>query len=181
RLRDSVEMISKKNDLLNHLSISDELTGLLNRRGIFEAMLDKLLENPGKLVAVVFIDMDNLKQVNDTFGHNEGDFALKSIAKILKESFRQQDPIGRIGGDEFLAYMVIDEPNLVHRIRCNIETLTKELNTYCEKPYYVEMSVGVKEVIAHTSMDLKDILKEADNVLYEDKRNKRKSCFKNAM
>lgn len=178
RLQDSVEIISRKNELLNHISISDELTGLLNRRGVFEAMLNKLLDNPGRLVAVVFVDMDNLKQVNDTFGHNEGDYALKCIADILKKSFREQDPIGRIGGDEFIAYAVIDEPNLVHSIRRNIEQLSEELNADCDKPYYIEMSVGVKEVISHQRMDLKDILKEADNVLYADKKNKRKSCIK---
>lgn len=178
KLQDSVEIISRKNELLNHISISDELTGLLNRRGVFEAMLNKLLDNPGRLVAVVFIDMDNLKQVNDTFGHNEGDFALKCIADILKKSFREQDPIGRIGGDEFIAYAVIDEPNLIHSIRRNIERLSEEMNATCDKPYYIEMSVGVKEVISHQRMDLKDILKEADNVLYADKKNKRKSCIK---
>lgn len=178
KLQDSLETISRKNELLNHISISDELTGLLNRRGIFEAMLNKLLDNPGKLVAIIFIDMDNLKQINDTFGHNEGDFALKSIAYTLKKSFREQDPIGRIGGDEFIAYVVIDEANLIHSIRRNIENFSEELNATCGKPYYIEMSVGVKEVISHQRMDLKDILKEADNVLYADKKNKRKSCIK---
>ncbi len=178
KLQDSLETISRKNELLNHISISDELTGLLNRRGVFEAMLNKLLDNPGRLVAIVFADMDNLKQINDTFGHNEGDFALRCIADILKNSFREQDPIGRIGGDEFIAYAVIDGPNLIHSIRSKIENLTEELNAKCQKPYYIEMSVGVKEVISHQRMDLKDILKEADNVLYEDKKNKRVTCIK---
>lgn len=178
RLQDSLEIISRKNDLLNHLSISDELTGLLNRRGVFDAILDKLADCPGKLVAMFFIDMDNLKQVNDTFGHNEGDFSLRSISKILKESFREQDSVGRIGGDEFLAYVEVDEQNLVHHIRKEIERLTTQLNKECKKPYYIEMSVGVKEFIAHPQMDLKDILKEADHVLYADKKEKRKSCLK---
>jgi len=180
RLQESLETISKKNDLLNHLSVSDELTGILNRRGIFDSMLEHLMDSPGKLIAIVFVDMDNLKQVNDNFGHNEGDFALKNIADILKKSFREQDPIGRIGGDEFIAYTVLDESHLIQKIKRKIEYYTDELNRTCGKPYYIEMSVGVKEFIAHPQMDLKDILKEADNVLYRDKKEKRVSCLKKA-
>ena len=174
----SFETISRKNELLSQLSVSDEMTGLLNRRGLFEEIIEMMSEHIGSLAALIFVDMDNLKGINDTFGHSEGDFALKSLAQILKNSMRRKDVVGRIGGDEFAAFTIIDEPGLIHRIKKQIEQLSKELNNNCNKPYYVEMSVGIKEFICHPGMDLKDVLKEADAVLYENKRNKRKSFIK---
>ena len=178
QLETSLDTISRKNDLLSQLSVSDELTKLLNRRGLFERISDMMTEKQGALAAIVFIDMDNLKGVNDTFGHNEGDFALKSISDILKKSFRQQDAIGRIGGDEFAAFAIVDEPGLMHGIRTKIEQLSKELNETSGKPYYVEMSVGIKEFICTRSTNLNELLKEADELLYDDKKKKRKSCVK---
>ncbi|MGN1160332.1 MAG: diguanylate cyclase domain-containing protein [Lachnospiraceae bacterium] len=178
QLEASLDTISRKNDLLSQLSVSDELTKLLNRRGLFERIGDLMSEKQGMLAAIVFIDMDNLKGVNDTFGHNEGDFALQSIADILRKCFRPQDPIGRIGGDEFAAFAIVDEPGLMHGIRTKIDQLTKKLNDTSGKPYYVEMSVGIKEFVCTRSMNLNEILKEADALLYDDKKKKRKSCVK---
>ena len=178
RLESSLELISRKNDLLNHLSISDELTGLLNRRGVFEKMLDKISDHHGCLAAVIFADMDNLKQINDTFGHHEGDFALKSIASVLKRCFRTHDAIGRIGGDEYIAFAIIDEPSLIGNFKKKLQALLNELNETSGKPYFIDLSVGVKELICHQNVDLKNILKEADKILYADKRNKKKSCIR---
>ncbi len=178
RLEASLELISRKNDLLNHLSISDELTGIMNRRGVFESMLDKISDHEGCLAAVVYADMDNLKEINDTFGHQEGDFALKGIATALKRSFRSTDAIGRLGGDEFIAFAIINEPNLIQSFKKKLEAQLNELNASSNKPYYVDLSIGVKELICHSNVDLKDILKEADHVLYEDKRNKKKTCIR---
>lgn len=178
QLETSLDTISRKNDLLSQLSVSDELTKLLNRRGLLERIGDLMAEKQGMLAALVFIDMDNLKGVNDTFGHNEGDFALRSIADILRKCFRPQDPIGRMGGDEFAAFAIVDEPGLMHGIRTKINQLSDELNATSGKPYYVEMSVGIKEFVCTRSLNLNDVLKEADELLYEDKKDKRKSCVK---
>ena len=178
RLEASLELISRKNDLLNHLSISDELTGLLNRRGVFESMLDKIADHTGCLAAVIYADMDNLKQINDTFGHQEGDYSLKGIANALKKSLRIQDAVGRIGGDEFIAFTIVDEPNLIPNFKINLERELEKLNSNQDKPYFIDLSVGIKELICYPNIDLKDILKEADEVLYADKRNKKKSCLK---
>lgn len=177
-LEQSLYDIRKKNDLLSQLSIRDEMTGLYNRRGLFEKIADEINEHPGSLAAIVFIDMDNLKSVNDIYGHNEGDYALKSIADILKNSFRGQDMIGRIGGDEFAAFAIIDEPELMPQIKKKIDAMSELLNATNGKPYYVEVSLGVKEFICRNGMNLNDILKEADTGLYNDKKNKRKEVTK---
>lgn len=178
QLEGSLQIISRKNDLLSHLSISDELTGLLNRRGLFEEICHKMDECQGQLAVMVFIDMDNLKGINDNFGHTEGDYAIRNIAEILKKSFRNEDAIGRIGGDEFAAFAIVNEVGMVQGIRRNIEKYTEELNRLSGKPYYMEVSYGIEEFVCHKELILNDILKQADVVLYEDKKNKRKSCIK---
>ena len=85
------------------LSLMDELTGLHNRRG-FVSLAEqrlKLTSRQGVRSTLIFIDVDNLKYINDTFGHREGDGALQQIAGLLRECFRESDIIGRLGGDEF--------------------------------------------------------------------------------
>jgi two-component system cell cycle response regulator len=88
---------------LRSLSLMDELTGLHNRRG-FIGLADqrlKLNSREGLRSTLIFIDVDNLKFINDNFGHAEGDFALQQVAALLRECFRESDIIGRLGGDEF--------------------------------------------------------------------------------
>ena len=103
KLASSASELSEKNKLLNKLSITDGLTGINNRRGFLDSVqhLVNSSYNEGKPAMLLFADMDNLKQVNDRFGHKNGDYAIKSIAQILQQSFDTDDVIGRIGGDEF--------------------------------------------------------------------------------
>ncbi len=177
----SLQEIHDKNLQLNHISESDELTGLYNRRGFLEKAqyFIKSHTHVGKRAIIIFADMDNLKLVNDKFGHKDGDFALKSIAQILKNSFRNEDIIGRLGGDEFVAFAIVDEDNLSTKIQTNIEYHSKLLNDTCEKPYYIDMSIGISEFVCGNDANLEDILSEADAVLYSNKKYKRKSVLKN--
>lgn len=88
---------------LRELSLIDELTGLYNRRG-FLAMFEqfiKIARRQKNMVFMLYADLDNLKVINDTYGHNEGDMALREVATIFKETFRDSDILARIGGDEF--------------------------------------------------------------------------------
>lgn len=170
--------VNKKNDLLSQISVMDELTGLYNRRGLFEKMNEMISENKGKMAVLLFMDMDNLKGVNDIFGHNEGDYSLKELAFILRKSFRKNDLIGRIGGDEFAAFAVLDEPGLLHKILKIMDAFTKQLNNENGKPYYIEMSIGYNEFICKSGMSLHSVLNQADQSLYADKKNKRSSCVK---
>src|ERR1700722_12309705 len=88
---------------LRSLSLLDELTGLHNRRGFISLTEQhlKLTSRQSVRSTLIFIDVDNLKYINDNFGHREGDYALQQIAGLLRECFRQSDIIGRLGGDEF--------------------------------------------------------------------------------
>ena len=176
-----IQEIHDKNLQLNKLSTSDELTGLYNRRGFLENAHSFIVDDlhRGKKAIIVFADMDNLKMVNDKFGHKDGDFALKSIASILNKSFRRGDVIGRLGGDEFVAFALLDESDLAKSIQHNIDKHSKFLNDTCGKPYYIDISIGISEFVCGTDVIIEDILAEADAALYSNKKYKRKSVLKN--
>ncbi len=176
----SLQQIHDKNNQLNQLSVSDELTQLYNRRGFMDLItrLAHAPENDGKKAIIVYADMDNLKLVNDKFGHNDGDFALKSIADILRKSFREDDIVGRIGGDEFVSFAILNEDGFVKKLQDNLKQHAEELNNTCGKPYYIDISVGISEFICSKDVSLEDVMSEADTALYVNKKYKRISVLK---
>lgn len=176
----SLQEIHDKNNQLNHLSVSDELTGLYNRRGFMDktAQLITAPENDGRRAIIVYADMDNLKLVNDKFGHKDGDFALKSIANTLRSSFRDTDIVGRIGGDEFVAFAFLDSDDFVEKLHKNLEKHSKHVNETCGKPYYIDISVGISECTCSPSTSIEDVMSEADTALYINKKYKRMSVLK---
>ena len=180
RLEKTMNEINIKNDMLNTLYITDELTGLYNRRGFFEAA-EGIMKNPytsGHRILVAFIDMNNLKQVNDIFGHNEGDFALKSIADTLKKSFPENTVVARIGGDEFAVFMMDFDEESPETLRRILDKNSAELNETSNKPYFIEFSYGFHDFICKTDSKLDDMLIKADEELYIDKKCKRKSVLR---
>lgn len=180
QLKMSLNEIHEKNELLNHLSTSDELTGVNNRRGFMEKVefLINMPSNKDRKAMLLFADMDSLKVVNDKFGHKDGDFALRNIANILLNSFRADDIIGRIGGDEFVCFAFVDDPEFITYVQDRINELSDELNDNCGKPYFIEMSVGVSEFVCGMETKIEDLLSQADNSLYSNKRYKRMSVIK---
>ena len=180
QLEVSITQIKNNNRKLDMISKSDELTRLYNRRGFFERT-KKLLndsDNYGKKAVIVFADMDNLKKINDQFGHDDGDYALKEISNILKETFRSTDIIGRIGGDEFSAFALLDHGDDAASIRARINKISEKVNKNSEKEYLINMSVGVYEFTCAEGIDIENILAAADDLLYSEKKNKRKTVLK---
>jgi len=180
KLEDTMTEINDKNDLLNHLYITDELTKLNNRRGFFEKVQKELasLDNVGRIGTITFVDMDNLKQVNDKFGHKEGDFALKSISNTLKASFPEGSIIARLGGDEFIAFSFITSQETVEEIASKLAKNTDFVNDTCGKPYYIDISHGTHTFICSDLINIEDEMIKADEILYTNKRYKRKSVIK---
>lgn len=176
----SLNEIHEKNELLNHWSTTDELTGVNNRRGFMDktAYLINKPANKGRKAMLLFADMDSLKIVNDTFGHNDGDFALKNIANILSTSFNPTDIVGRIGGDEFVCFAFLDDPTFSSTVQERITELSSELNETSGKPYYIEMSVGVTDFECSPDIKIENLITQADNALYSNKRYKRMSVIK---
>ena len=102
----------------------------------------------------------------------------KSIAQILQQSFDTDDVIGRIGGDEFVAFCFLDDPHTPDHLCSKIKTLSEHLNETNGKPYYVDISLGVSTFICNPTLNIEDVLHQADESLYEHKKNKRKDVLK---
>lgn len=166
--------LKKENESLSKISITDELTGLLNRRGFInlgQQTIDISLTLK-KQGLVIFGDMDGLKKINDTYGHEAGDKAIKAEATILKNNFRCTDIIGRLGGDEF----AIIAPNLTirifERIREKIEEDCKKWNIESNEKFSLSISLGYAD-FSSADFNLPDILKSADEILYMEKKRKK--------
>ena len=165
--------MAEKNQTLNFQSKTDELTQLFNRRGFFEygqQLLDFSLvdESCG---CVFFCDLDGLKTINDTWGHEIGDLAIKTEAKVLRAAFRDSDLIGRLSGDEFGVVAPGCPLHVVERIRERFKELNKELSEKAGLPFTLSISIGPIEYTANHN-DLNELLKEADKNLYKEKKIK---------
>ncbi|MCR5215046.1 MAG: GGDEF domain-containing protein [Eubacterium sp.] len=182
RLEQTMNEIRDKNDQLNAISVTDELTGLYNRRGFFEAV-DQLLTNAsynGKTGLIGYIDMDNLKQVNDRYGHKDGDFALTSIANTLRKSFPKGSIMARIGGDEFAVFVPDLDTDASNNIINSMAYYQERLNEQDGKPYFIEFSYGFQNIEISDQVDIETEMMYADEKLYLDKKNKRKDVDKKA-
>ncbi|MBR1739607.1 MAG: GGDEF domain-containing protein [Ruminococcus sp.] len=179
QLQQSLIEIRENNQLLGELSRQDELTGCFNRRGFFEKVRKLIRSNEGQDAIMIFADLDNLKTINDRFGHEEGDFAIRSVAAILGEAFTGDEVIGRIGGDEFVVCATVREKLTAAQIRSHVEELTKAYNDSegRDKDYYVHASVGVYPFKCTDTVEINELLSHADALLYEQKKNK-DSVFK---
>jgi len=180
-LRISISTAVKGAELLTRiqtLSITDELSGLLNRRGFFQfaySRLSHLQRDSERLPFIMFMDMDGLKFINDTYGHNEGDKAISAFSEILKETLREEDIIGRIGGDEFVVLSSVksdkDGRQLVQRVRDRLE----QYNSEKLHPYDVQGSIGSKILEFATKGCFEDAMLSADSLLYDEKMNKKQN------
>lgn len=177
-LEETLMQIREKNMQLDAISKIDELTGVYNRRGFF-AQANSVINSPvkaGKSALIIFADLDSLKLINDRFSHEDGDFAIKNAAKILCDSFRSSDIIGRIGGDEFSVLAMVDNScgeDVQSIVRARIKKATDSFNKTHDKPYIIHMSVGVYPFVCGEDVELSKILSQADTVLYEEKKNKK--------
>ena len=155
------------------LSIHDELTGIFNRRGFneFSQKAIRSLEGKSKICTMV-IDMDGLKHINDIYGHNEGDFAIKTAAHIITECCRSGEIAGRAGGDEFYIYASDYSQQKLDEFNCELVRLCEEYNENHDKPYRIEMSYG--SYLCETDKDgsIEDFLKISDARMYEQKMAK---------
>uniref|UniRef100_UPI0040559CFB diguanylate cyclase domain-containing protein n=1 Tax=Acetatifactor sp. TaxID=1872090 RepID=UPI0040559CFB len=177
-LQDSMNVIKEQNTILSFISEYDELTKLLNRRGFIEKALNLYLKSQGKRAFMIFGDLDHLKQINDIYGHAEGDFAIKAIADRFRAILPQDTICGRIGGDEYVAFLLSDEEGFRERVKAEFVQVGKAFNDSCDKPYYVEMSVGIHEFICDSQVGFEEMMKQSDRLLYEAKANRRANVQK---
>lgn len=180
QLEESIQIINAKNEVLNFISEYDELTHLLNRRGFMERVMtvNQSPKYAGRKAVFVFADLDRLKEINDRFGHGEGDYAIKKSGETLKDSLHSESILGRIGGDEFVAMVMTEHYPSLEALKTEINSAFDAENAVSGKPYYIEMSLGYAEFICGQEHDLSAIIKKADDYLYSDKEKRRSSIAK---
>jgi two-component system cell cycle response regulator len=156
-------------------SLTDELTKLHNRRG-FMALAGshiKSAEHTQQPFALVFIDLDGMKDVNDTLGHVEGDRALVETASLLSKCVRQTDIVARFGGDEFVLLLTTAEKDWENSIRDRLQRQLDASNAQPGRRYRLSFSVGVVTAEPARWSTLEDLVAEADAMMYRQKQSKK--------
>jgi len=156
------ELKEKLLEETNYKATHDSLTNLYNRNAFY----DRLESLKDKRFCLAFIDLDNFKYVNDTFGHDKGDEILIHTAVILRENLKGKDLVGRIGGDEFLVAVKDCDKNCAKIVLENIENQIK--NDF--KMYDVSASIG-GVIYPDVTDDFEELVKIADKIMYEVKEN----------
>lgn len=171
KLTSENQMLLIDNTELNEISMIDSLTGSFNRRGLMEMGNEalKLSLKLGTKGIVFFADMDYLKKINDNYGHEMGDQAIKAEAEVFKTTFRQNDVIGRLGGDEFAGVVPGLPIEHLEKTRNNIAEACKIISRKYDFPFDIEISFGAVEFDAN-SKDLNELIKAADKEQYKEKR-----------
>ena len=171
----AIEQIASQETLLK-LSRTDSLTGLLNRRA-FAEQIELHIANACRRrqgAALIFIDLNNFKAVNDILGHKQGDAALQMLASLLREHTRLNDPIARLGGDEFAIWfdkMTISETELR---AAALAGLHKELTRFSGDPNRpLGLSVGVAMFDPDNPETLDEMLVRADHAMYDIKKQRK--------
>jgi len=167
----------KMQEQLRELSLTDQLTSVYNRRGLF-ALVDPMLKQAKrqeKGIFMLFADIDNLKEINDTFGHKEGDAALIETANILKNNYRESDIIARIGGDEFVVAPVGTDGDDIEKIVDRLEKGLAIHNSERKHDYILSLSIGVTYYDPENPCSIEALLIQADELMYKHKRNKKNS------
>ena len=160
---------------IRNLSLTDELTGLYNRRGftLLAKQEVKLAHRIKRSMLLFFTDVDDLKVINDTHGHAQGDLALKEVSAILKETFREADIPARIGGDEFVVLAVDASMEsaelLTNRIQANLE----RRNQQGDRAYQMSLSMGIARYDPEAPCTLSKLIAQADALMYQQKHDRK--------
>lgn len=178
KLQETMSELRAKNQILQFVSQTDALTGLLNRRGLVERMLLQMRERVGNKAYMLFADLDHLKEINDTFGHGEGDFAIRQIGEVLRQETGEEALVARVGGDEFVAVIFPHEELDRHGYARRIRQECSRRNTGSDKSFLVECSLGILEFTCDPLLEIAALLDQADSVMYEAKKNRRTTVIK---
>ncbi len=164
--------LKERAELLRAISLRDELTGLYNRRGFLEHAQQGLrhARRSRRSACVFFADLNRMKAINDTFGHEAGDRAIVMMARLLEQSFREADIIGRLGGDEFAIFAPECSANDVAAVRQRLRQKLEEAKRASNEPFQLATSVGCSEFSPESKASLDALMEAADRAMYEEKR-----------
>lgn len=179
-LQDEINQRRLAEERLQTLSFTDELTGLFNRRGFLAVSEQqiKIARRRGKRLLLLYIDVDDMKRINDTFGHQQGDAALVAATTILRDTFRESDIIARVGGDEFVVLAI--DPNelpaevLAHRL----QQKCVERNDGALDDFELSLSAGSTYYDPQNPCSIEELMERADRIMYREKRDKHRGLKK---
>ncbi len=158
---------------LGNLALTDELTGLYNRRG-FVAMAERQMRlgrRTGRGMLLFMMDVNGLKSINDSFGHLEGDCALKRTSAVLEETFRDSDVVARLGGDEFAVLAVEAAGHSEATIKARLFERLKSISAE-QSRYEISLSIGVARFDPRNVTSIGELMVKADRAMYEQKRRR---------
>ncbi len=159
---------------LRDLSLTDELTGLHNRRGLF-ALIEqyiKIVSRQKTKLYILYVDLDNLKSINDTYGHHAGDNILKQVAVLLRETFRESDIVARAGGDEFVIIPIGFTCEVAEAMTARLEENLRRHNSKGHSEYALALSYGIACYDPDQPRPIEELLAQADQSMYNHKKNK---------
>ncbi|MGH7459725.1 MAG: diguanylate cyclase domain-containing protein [Longimicrobiales bacterium] len=159
---------------LRELAILDDLTGLYNRRG-FLTLAQQQLKSAHRAkrgALVLFADLNNLKRINDTLGHRDGDQALIDAAHIFHRTFRDSDVLARVGGDEFAILALETELSHLESIRARLESALVLANSDRARPFELSISIGAAAYDPCRNDSVEELMAWADRAMYEHKRSR---------
>jgi diguanylate cyclase (GGDEF)-like protein/PAS domain S-box-containing protein len=180
-VRDITER-KRAEDTLRALSLTDDLTGLYNRRGflMFAEQQFRMAKRAQRAMVLLFADIDDLKKINDTWGHAEGDRALIEAAALLKNTFREADIIARLSGDEFAAIPLETKSGALEAVTARLQTNLAILNAEEKRRYALSLSIGVATFDPEHPCTTEELLAIADAAMYEQKQRKRNGATNDA-
>ena len=178
-LRRGIIYSLERHDILQSLyrtTIIDELTGLYNRRGLHTLgnQQVELAKRHNDDIFIFYLDLDGMKSINDTLGHEFGDKALTDTSNIMHKTFRTTDILSRIGGDEFVVVVVKAQHEFIPIIIQRLKEYIAEINS-SNKKYNLSISIGVSKVDLNNESPLDDAIQDADKEMYRVKMKKQKN------
>lgn len=158
------------------LATMDELTEISNRRGFVQLAEHSisLCARENLPASLVYMDLNNFKFINDTFGHAEGDHALMMFSEQLSTTFRDSDIVARLGGDEFVALLIDNDKQVTEEAISRLSQLTRQYNQTHDKQYDISFSYGIVEFDFNQHHTIDDLLKDGDTLMYKQKLSQRK-------
>lgn len=170
-LKDLAVMVEQELAAVRMATI-DDLTGISNRRG-FETLARHALSAStrlGRPASMLYFDLDQFKQINDRFGHAEGDAALTSFSALLSSTFRESDVIGRLGGDEFAVLLTNTSLAESDRAVQHLAQSVRSFNQNGQRQYALSFSVGAVQFDPKRHFDVSELLQQADALMYQNKK-----------
>lgn len=177
KLYEKISELEYANERLRSLSLVDGLTGLHNRRGfmILSTNMLKFARRAGYSSSLIYIDLDSLKHINDSFGHAAGDAALTSFARILTKTFRESDTIGRLGGDEFVVLILDASDSDLASMQVRLQKHLDAHNQLTEPEQTLSFSMGSIRVDAASKISMEEFLAQADEAMYKHKQSRKRA------